>query len=67
MINKLHVDYHLELEDDAQKLGEIINTNPDLVKYARTVKFNVDWLTDMDIPDDIDTYYKTIKQQRFLK
>ena len=67
MINKLHVDYHIELEDDAQKLGAIMQANPDLMKYVKSVKFNVDWLTDMDIPDDMDTYYKTIKQQGLLK
>ena len=67
MINKLHVDYHIELEDDAQKLGAIMQANPDLMKYVKSVKFNVDWLTDMDIPEDMDTYYKTIKQQGLLK
>lgn len=67
MINKLHADYHIELEDDAQKLGAIMQANPDLMKYVKSVKFNVDWLTDMNIPDDMDTYYKTIKQQGLLK
>lgn len=67
LINKLHIDYHIELEDDARKLGEIMQTNPDLMKYVKHHKFNVNWLIDFDIPDDLDQYYKTIKQQGLLK
>lgn len=67
LIHKLHVDYHIELEDEAQKLGEIINMNPDLAKHVKSVKFRVEWLVELDIPDDIDKIYKTIKQQGLLK
>ena len=67
LINKLHVDYHIELEDDAQKLGEIMQANSDLMKYVKHHKFNVNWLLDFDFPDDLDNYYKTIKKQGLLK
>ncbi len=67
LINKLHIDYHIELEDDALKLGEIIQSNPDLMKYVKHHKFNINWLLDFDIPDDLDNYYKVIKQQGLLK
>ena len=67
LINKLHVDYHIELEDDAQKLGEIMQANPDLMKYVKHHKFNVNWLLDFDFRDDLDNYYKTIKKQGLLK
>lgn len=67
LINKLHIDYHIELEDDAQKLGEIMQTNPDLMKYVKHHKFNVNWLTDFDIPEDLDEYYKAVRQQGLLK
>lgn len=67
LINKLHIDYHIELEDDARKLGEIMQTNPDLMKYVKHHKFNVNWLIDFDIPDDLDEYYKAVKQQGLLK
>lgn len=67
LVNKLHIDYHIELEDDAHKLGEIMQTNPDLMKYVKHHKFNVNWLIDFDIPDDLDQYYKTVKQQGLLK
>ena len=67
LINKLHIDYHIELEDDAQKLGEIMQANPDLMKYVKHHKFNVDWLIDFDIPDDLDKIYKAIKKQELLK
>lgn len=67
LINKLHIDYHIELEDDAQKLGEIMQTNTDLMKYVKHHKFNVNWLTDFDIPEDLDEYYKAVRQQGLLK
>lgn len=67
LINKLHIDYHIELEDDALKLGEIVQSNPDLMKYVKHHKFNVNWLLDFDFPDDLDNYYKVIKQQGLLK
>lgn len=67
LVNKLHTDFHIELEDDALKLGEIIQSNPDLMKYVKHHKFNINWLLDFDIPDDLDNYYKVIKQQGLLK
>lgn len=67
LINKLHIDYHIELEDDAHKLGEIINGNTNLMEYMTYIKFNVDWLLDFDIPDDLDLIYKTIKKQGLLR
>lgn len=67
LINKLHPDYHIEVENDAEKLGEIMQINPDFMKYVNAVKFNVNWLTDFDIPEDINDYYRMIKQQGVLK
>lgn len=61
MINKLHVDYHIELEDDAIKLGDILQANTDLMKYVKHHKFNINWLIDFDIPEDLDEYYKAVK------
>lgn len=67
MINKLHTDYHIELEDDALKLGEIMQANSDLMKYVKHHKFNVNWLIDFDMPQDLDAYYKAVKQQGLLR
>ncbi len=67
MINKLHIDYHIEVEDDAVKLGEILQANTDLMKYVKHHKFNVNWLIDFDIPEDLEEYYKAVKQQGLLR
>ena len=67
LVNKLHRDYHIELEDDAHKLGEIIKANADLMKYVNHHKFNVDWLLEFDIPEDLDELYKAIKKKGLLK
>ena len=67
LVHKLHIDYHLELEDDAQKLGEIMQANLDLMKYVKHHKFNIDWLIDFDIPEDLDEHYKAIRQEGLLR
>ena len=67
LVNKLHRDYHIELEDDAHKLGEIIKGNADLMRYIVHHKFNVDWLLDFDIPEDLEELYKAIKKEGLLK
>lgn len=67
LINKLHVDYHIELEDDAHRLGKIIGANDNLMKQMTQVKFDLNWLLEFDIPEDLDKHYKEIKQQGFLR
>ena len=67
LVHKVHIDYHLELEDEAQKLGEIMQANLDLMKYVKHHKFNVDWLIDFDIPEDLDEHYKAIRQEGLLR
>ena len=34
------------------KAGQNNASNPDLMKYVKHHKFNVDWLIDFDIPED---------------
>lgn len=67
LVNKLHTDYHIELEDDAQKLGKIMQANPDLMKYVTHHKFNINWLIDFDIPEDLDAHFKAVQQQGLLR
>ncbi len=67
LIEKLHVDYHIELEDDAHKLGEIITANDNLMQYMKSVKFDVNWLLRFDFPEELDKHYKEIKQMGLLR
>ncbi len=67
LIEKLHVDYHIELEDDAHKLGEIITANDNLMQYMKSVKFDVNWLLQFEFPEELDKHYKKIKQQGLLR
>ena len=67
LIEKLHVDYHIELEDDAHKLGKIIGANDTLMRYMISVMFDVNWLLQFDFPNGLDKHYKEIKQQGFLR
>lgn len=67
LVHKLHVDFHIELEDEAHKLGKIMQANLDLMEYVKHHKFNVDWLLDFNIPEELDAHYKAIRQQGLLK
>ena len=67
LIEKLHVDFHIELEDDAHKLGKIIGANDTLMRYMISVMFDVNWLLQFDFPNGLDKHYKEIKQQGFLR
>ncbi len=67
LIDKLHVDYHIELEDDAHKLGEIIGASKEMMRYMIHVMFDVNWLLEFDIPVGLDKHYKEIKQSGLLR
>ncbi|HZJ80778.1 MAG TPA: hypothetical protein VFC69_09425 [Dysgonamonadaceae bacterium] len=67
LVNKLHIDYHIELEDDAHKLGQIIGDNDIMMQYLKHVMFDVKWLLQFDIPEGLDKHYKEVKQDGLLK
>ena len=37
------------------------------MKYVNHHKFNIDWLIDFDIPEDLDEHYKAIRQEGLLR
>ncbi|CAM1357737.1 hypothetical protein [Tenacibaculum xiamenense] len=63
---KLHEDLWLEFDDDLEQLGELINENPSLMKIAIQNGFDVNWLLNNDIPEDIDEIHREIRKQGFL-
>ncbi len=67
LIDKLHVDYHIELEDDAHKLGKIIGASPEMMRSMINVMFDVNWLLQFDIPSGLDKHYKEVKMAGFLR
>ena len=63
---KLHEDLWLEFDDDLVQLGELITKNPSLIKIGVQNGFDVAWLLNNDIPEDIDEIHREIRKQGFL-
>ncbi|SEC41019.1 hypothetical protein SAMN04489761_2916 [Tenacibaculum sp. MAR_2009_124] len=63
---KLHEDLWLEFDYDLEQLGELITENPSLMKIAIQNGFDVNWLLNNDIPENIEEIHKDIRSQGFL-
>jgi len=66
-INKLHDDLFIEFEDELKQLGQLILQNDHLMKLAIYHGFDVNWLINADIPEDIAAIQKDLKQRGYLK
>ncbi len=67
LIKALHEDYWMEFEEDLQKLGQLISKNPMLMNIAIHNGFDVNWLLQADIPNDIAAIHKNIRAKGLLK
>lgn len=67
LIKKLHEDYFLEFKDDLEQIGNLILENPNLQKTAIDNGFDVHWLIDGNIPDEIEQIVKHIRANGLLK
>lgn len=61
LVLKLHQDFYIEIEDDAHELGEAIKESPAFADYLQEHNFSVNWLLELDIPDNLDAIYKAVK------
>jgi hypothetical protein len=66
LINKLHEDLFIELEDDLKRLGQLILQNDHLMKLAIHHGFDVKWLIQANIPEDIAAIQKDLKDRGYL-
>jgi len=66
-IHKMHEDLYMEFEDDLSELGNLIASYPILMDAAMQNGLDVNWLTQNEIPEDIEQYHKDLKAQGFLK
>jgi hypothetical protein len=64
--NKLHEDLMLDINDEIEKLGQLISENDYLMKTAIKNGFDVNWLIKLDIPENIEEIHKDIKRQGYL-
>lgn len=66
LINGLHEDFFTDFKDRLENLGKLISKNEYLRKTAIQNGFDVNWLLDCDIPDNIVEIHKDIKKQGYL-
>jgi hypothetical protein len=67
LIKAIDDDYFLDFKEDLETLGVLIGNNPLLMKTAIHNGLDINWLISTEIPEDIVTYHKNIRQQGFLK
>jgi hypothetical protein len=67
LIQKQHVDLHIEFKHDIENIGEYIGNNPALMKLAINNGLDVNWLTLYSIPPNITDIYKEIRDSGFLR
>lgn len=67
LIKAMHKDYLIEFEDGLKELGQLISKNSLLMKTAIANMFDVNWLLQASIPDDIVVLHKEIRAKGYLK
>jgi len=66
LIKKLHEDFLIEFEDELKRLGELISDNKHLMRRAINHGLDVNWLINVNIPENLEQIYKDIRAQGFL-
>lgn len=67
LINKLDNDYFIEFKEHLKEFGELIIENKYLIKDAINNGFDVNWLLNTEIPEDIVAIHKKVRANGFLK
>lgn len=66
LISKLHEDLLLDFSNDLEKLNALISENDYLMKTAIQNGFDVNWLLESNIPENIEEIHKDIRNQGYL-
>jgi hypothetical protein len=67
VINKMHEDIRMEFEDYLIKLGQLFSVNKNIMNAAIYNGFDVNWLLQATIPEDIEAIHKAIRAKGYLK
>lgn len=67
LINALHEDYLIEFRAHLMQLGKLISNNQSLTETAIRNGFDVNWLLNAEIPEDIRDIHKSVRAQGFLR
>jgi hypothetical protein len=67
LIKAQHEDLHIEFRDSVMQLGKNIGKNDVLMRHAINNGLDVNWLLQLEIPEDIVAIHKEIRANGFLK
>jgi hypothetical protein len=67
LVKALHEDYLIEFRDNIEKLGTLLFQNPLLIKTAIKNGLDINWLTECEIPSNINALHKELRSNGFLK
>ncbi|NVO09293.1 MAG: hypothetical protein HXX16_04950 [Bacteroidales bacterium] len=67
LIQKQHEDLHIEFQEDIEAIGELIGKNPNIMKAAISNGLDINWLVKFNIPENIASIYKTLREDGYLK
>lgn len=67
LISKLHEDYRVDFEDNLVRLGKAMGENPYIMKLAIYNGFDVNWLLNAHIPENIEQIHKDIRDGGYLR
>lgn len=58
ILKKLHPDYAIEFKNDFTLMGTLLTKSNILKQYCQTIGFQITWLIDYEIPENIEELYK---------
>jgi hypothetical protein len=67
LIQKQHEDLHLDFKEDIVTIGQLIVNNHNIMKVAINNGLDVNWLIGFNIPNNIESIYKNLRGQGFLR
>lgn len=66
LLNKLHEDVRYDFKEQVEELGVLIGQNDSMTRYSIYNGLDVNWLTQWEIPSDLDKHYKELRNMGFL-
>ena len=67
LMQKQHEDLHLEFRDDIEAIGVLIGRNHNLMQVAIDNGLDVSWLVRFDIPQDVASIYRDLRDNGLLR
>lgn len=66
LLNKLHEDIRYDFKEQVEELGKLIGENDAMMRGCIYNGLDINWLTQWEIPEDLDARYKELRAMGFL-